>query len=95
MKVIHNLVKKADLVGPIDVDVFYMDGEYYISEINPRFGGGYLHAYVCGVNFPRFLIQNLKGEVNIPCIGEYEEGIYMMKHDALLAKKEKDMVVGS
>lgn len=81
--IIEELVTKAGLVGPIDIDVFEINGEYYISEINPRFGGGYLLAYECGVNFPKFIIKNLKGLVNETHIGEYEENIYMMKHDNL------------
>lgn len=81
VEIIKSLVIEADLVGPIDIDVFYVDGEYYISEINPRFGGGYVHAYPCGVNFQRFIINNLDGVKNAIVIGEYDEGVYMMKHD--------------
>lgn len=29
--------------GQIDIDIFDINGEYYISEVNPRFGGGYPH----------------------------------------------------
>ena len=36
--IVSDLVRKVGLVGPIDIDVFNVDGEYYISEINPRFG---------------------------------------------------------
>lgn len=85
--IIEELVNKADLIGPIDIDVFDINGEYYISEINPRFGGGYPLAYECGVNFPRYIINNLKGIINEPEVGNYEEGTYMMKHDILTIKK--------
>lgn len=87
-KIIEDLVIKAGLVGPIDVDVFDVDGEYYISEINPRFGGGYPHAYECGCNFPKYIINNIEGIVNEVQIGEYEEDVYMMKHDTLMIKKK-------
>ena len=63
-----------------DIDVFEKNGECYISEVNPRFGGGYLHAYECGENFPAYLIQNMNGKKNEVSIGNYEEGIYMMKY---------------
>ncbi|MEH7344380.1 ATP-grasp domain-containing protein [Bacillus sp. JJ1532] len=84
---IEELVMKAGFIGPIDIDVFFINGEYYISEINPRFGGGYLLAYECGVNFPKFIINNLKGIVNKVQIGNYEENVYMMRHDILTIKK--------
>lgn len=28
-------------VGNLDVDIFEKDGEYYVLELNPRFGGGF------------------------------------------------------
>lgn len=85
--VIEDLVTKSNLVGPVDVDIFIADGEYYISEINPRFGGGYPLAFECGCNFPRYIINNLRGEANEPDIGNYEENVYMMKHDTLTIKR--------
>jgi carbamoyl-phosphate synthase large subunit len=82
-KVIENLVVKSGLIGPIDIDVFSINGEYFISEINPRFGGGYLLAYECGVNFPKYIINNLMGIENKIEIGNYKENIFMMKHDSI------------
>lgn len=87
---ITNFVSTLDFRGQIDIDVFEKDGDFFISEVNPRFGGGYLHAYECGCNFPKFLINNLEGKVNQPCIGEYEEDIYMMKYLDLLIGKNID-----
>ena len=42
---IKDFVRIAKYRGQIDIDIFDIDGEYYISEVNPRFGGGYPHAY--------------------------------------------------
>ena len=77
-------VQTLHLAGPIDMDIFRIDGKYYISEINPRFGGGYPHAYSCGVNFPRLLSANLSGKENADTIGSYEEGICMLKYTDLM-----------
>lgn len=79
-ELIERFVKKAKFKGMVDIDLFKVNDEYYISEVNPRFGGGYPHAYECGVNFPKYLINNLKNIVNERAIGQYEEGIYMMKY---------------
>lgn len=78
-KVIENFVKVVGFKGIIDIDIFKVDGEYYISEVNPRFGGGYPHAYECGVNVPKIIIRNLEGKENISNIGDYKENLYMMK----------------
>ena len=61
--------------------LFDMDGTFYFSEINPRFGGGYPHAYACGVDFPALLVRNLEGLENQPAIGKYAENICMMKYN--------------
>ena len=84
---VAKLISKTQLVGPIDIDIFRIDEEYYISEINPRFGGGYPLAYECGCIFQKFIINNLKGLKNKIKIGKYKENIYMMKNDRILIKE--------
>ena len=49
---IKDFVETIGFCGIIDIDIFKVNGKYYISEVNPRFGGGYPHAYACGVNVP-------------------------------------------
>ncbi len=77
---ISDFVKIANLSGIIDVDIFEKDGVYYISEVNPRFGGGYPHAHECGVNIVKMIIENIKGKANPINWGQYNEGAYMMKY---------------
>lgn len=72
----------------IDMDIFKINNEYYISEINPRFGGGYPHAYESGVNFPELIINSINGIENKNEIGHYEENIYMMKYNEIKIVKE-------
>ena len=80
---ITNFIRKAGFRGIIDIDVFKIDDEYYISEVNPRFGGGYPHAYEAGVNVPKMIINNIKNQENSKKIGQYKEGIYMMKYNEI------------
>ena len=49
-------------VGNLDCDILEEDGEYYVLELNPRFGGGFPFSYEAGVNFPGALIAWVKGE---------------------------------
>lgn len=84
---ISKFVKEANFLAQIDIDVFNVNGKYYISEVNPRFGGGYPHAYECGVNHMKLIINNLQGRENRNIIGKYEEKIYMMKYSEIMMKK--------
>lgn len=84
---ITEFVSKAGYKGQIDIDIFDVDGEFYISEVNPRFGGGYPHAYECGVDHMTLIKNNLAGNINNSNIGKYEEGVYMMKYNELRVQK--------
>lgn len=46
------------------MDFFIKNGEYFLSEINPRFGGAYLHAYGAGVDFVKLILNNMHGIEN-------------------------------
>lgn len=86
-ELIKKTVATLELSGPVDMDIFCIDGNYYISEINPRFGGGYPHAYSCGVNFPKLIAENISGNKNADTIGQYEDGICMLKYTDLMTMK--------
>ena len=83
---IKDFVYKAGYRGQIDIDIFDIDGEYYISEVNPRFGGGYPHAYECGCDHMKLICNNLAGNTNSNVIGEYKSNIYMMKYNEICIK---------
>lgn len=80
---IEVFVKDAGYMGEIDIDIFEIDGKYYISEVNPRFGGGYPHAHECGCDHVNLIINNIKGIANNPNIGQYQENQYMMKYNEI------------
>ena len=80
-ELLQKFVEKCGFCGMIDIDIFEINGTFYISEVNPRFGGGYPHAYACGVNMPKQVLNNLSGRENPVRIGEYQEGICMMKYN--------------
>ncbi|MDK0960217.1 ATP-grasp domain-containing protein [Clostridium perfringens] len=84
--IVESLVKKLNLKGVIDIDVFENNGEWIISEINPRFGGGHLLAYECKENYPKLILNNLNLITNKQKIGDYCSGKYMVKYDELILK---------
>ena len=85
---IEHFVKEIGFRGQIDIDIFEIGGEYYISEVNPRFGGGYPHAYECGCDHMTLICNNLKGISNEKNIGNYEENLVMMKYNEIMIRKQ-------
>lgn len=85
----YDAASTLQLSGPVDMDVFERDGVFYVSEINPRFGGGFPHAYACGVDVPSYILRNLTGECNESHWEEERGEIYVLKYsDILVLDKE-------
>ena len=89
---IEQFVKEAGFTGQIDIDIFDVNGEYYLSEVNPRFGGGYPHAYESGVDHMKLILNNLEGKANDSVIGRYEIGTVMMKYNEVMVRRETNAV---
>ena len=81
-----------ELSGPCDMDFFLKDGRYCLSEINPRFGGAYLHAYGAGVDFMKYILRNIDGQANEPEIGCYDEGVLMLMYDDVVITRESELL---
>lgn len=88
---VEKIINVMQFNGPIDMDFFYQNGQYYLSEINPRFGGAYLHAYGAGVDFVKLIKENIEGKENPANIGDYEENIVMMMYDSVVIRKMSEL----
>ncbi|MBQ3790809.1 MAG: ATP-grasp domain-containing protein [Lachnospiraceae bacterium] len=92
---VREVIGVLDFNGPLDMDLFCRDGSYYLSEINPRFGGAYLHAYGAGVDFPKLIYRNIAEKAtNEPQIGTYEEDVVMMMYDSVVITRKADIERG-
>lgn len=89
---IIDAIKYFKFNGPLDMDLWYRDGAYYLSEVNPRFGGGYLHAYGAGVDFVKLISNNINGITNKPNFENYDNDIVMMMYDSVVIKKIQDLL---
>jgi len=89
---VEEVCSVLELNGPCDMDFFIKDGEYHLSEINPRFGGAYLHAYGAGVDFIKLIINNIHGIENKSDIGQYEEDVIMMMYDDVIITKKSELL---
>lgn len=78
--------------GPVDADFFFKNGEYYLSEVNPRFGGAYLHAYGAGVDFIKRIEANVQKRETAPVFGDYEDGVVMMMYDSVVIARPGELV---
>lgn len=81
---IKRFAEENGFTGQIDIDIFEKDGTYYFSEVNPRFGGGYPHAYACGADHMTLIKNNLSGKINEKRIGGYAAGKVMMKYNEIM-----------
>ena len=89
---IEDICSVFEFNGPLDMDFFIKDGEYYLSEINPRFGGAYLHAYGAGVDFIQLIVNNINGIENEVNIGNYDNDVLMMMYDDVVIARAEDLV---
>jgi carbamoyl-phosphate synthase large subunit len=86
-ELIDRFARESGWSGQIDIDIFDVGGAYFISEVNPRFGGGYPHAYECGCDHMTLILNNLAGQANEKRIGQYEDNVYMMKYNEVAIKR--------
>lgn len=89
---IEQICSVFEFNGPLDMDFFIKDGEYYLSEINPRFGGAYLHAYGAGVDFIKLIVNNINGIENPVNIGDYDDDVLMLMYDDVVIAKASDLI---
>jgi carbamoyl-phosphate synthase large subunit len=67
-------------VGPLDVDLFADGDALAILELNPRFGGAYAVSHLAGADFPRKILDLLRGRPVPSDVGSgYRPGVRMMK----------------
>ena len=78
--------KNLKHIGNLDCDILERDGDYYVLELNPRFGGGYPFSYEAGVNMPKAIIEWAKGNEIDPSILKPVYGKTFAKCDYLVER---------
>lgn len=72
-------------IGNLDMDIMQRaNGDYCVLELNPRFGGGFPFSYEAGVNFPKAIIEWLRGNTVDPSILVPAYGKAFAKNDYLV-----------
>jgi carbamoyl-phosphate synthase large subunit len=76
----RDVAEKLDLVGPANIQCFReADGTHYITDINPRFGGGFPLPLAAGGRYPELALALARGERPEPRLGDFREGIVMTR----------------
>ncbi len=76
----RNVSERLALVGPANIQCFREpDGSHYVTDINPRFGGGFPLPLAAGGHYPELALALARGERPEPQLGEFEEGIVMTR----------------
>ena len=73
-------IGKLGGIGPVTLQFFLEKRGLVLSEINPRFGGGFPLAWFAGARYPEWILNLLEGESLEPRLGDYKVGIYMTRY---------------
>lgn len=66
--------------GPLTLQAFLTARGPVLSEVNPRFGGGFPLALAAGGAYPDWLLDMIEGRSVPPRLGAYEAGLYMTRY---------------
>lgn len=81
--------------GYLNADVYYDGSDYYVIDINPRFGGGYAFSHKAGANIPASIIALTSGrEVNKDWLTQ-QANLELARHDIVIPidkNKEKYVI---
>jgi carbamoyl-phosphate synthase large subunit len=77
------------IVGPANIQCFREpDGSLPITDVNPRFGGGFPAPTAAGSRYPELALALARGERPEPRLGEFEEGIVMTRYFSQIILRE-------
>lgn len=70
--------------GALNFQVFADEasGELAVIEINPRFGGGFPLSHRAGADYPRWLLEDLRGLPSTASADGWQDHLVMLRYDA-------------
>ena len=78
------------IVGPANIQCFReSDGALQVTDVNPRFGGGFPLPTAAGSRYPELALALANGERPRPRLGEFEQGVVMTRFFSQLLLQER------
>jgi carbamoyl-phosphate synthase large subunit len=74
------VAEALQIVGPANIQCFReADGSLPVTDVNPRFGGGFPLPTAAGSRYPELALALANGERLQPRLGEFREGVLMTR----------------
>lgn len=92
VEISRKIGKHLGHAGYMNTDVYYDGTNYYVIDINPRFGGGYAFSHIAGADVPRAIIALTAGQEVKEDWLKNNQNIELARHDSVVridTKKEK------
>jgi carbamoyl-phosphate synthase large subunit len=79
------------IIGPANVQCFREpDGELQVTDVNPRFGGGFPLPTAAGSRYPELALALAAGEQLEPRLGDFRAGVVMTRFFSEVILEERD-----
>jgi len=79
------------IIGPANVQCFREpSGELQVTDVNPRFGGGFPLPTAAGSRYPELALALAHGERPEPRLGEFREGVVMTRFFSQVILEERE-----
>jgi carbamoyl-phosphate synthase large subunit len=79
------------IIGPANVQCFREpDGELQVTDVNPRFGGGFPLPTAAGSRYPELALALAAGEQVEPRLGDFREAVVMTRFFSEVILEERD-----
>jgi len=79
------------IIGPANVQCFREpDGHLQVTDVNPRFGGGFPLPTAAGSRYPELALALANGETLEPRLGDFREGVVMTRFFSQVILEEQD-----
>jgi carbamoyl-phosphate synthase large subunit len=79
------------IVGPANIQCFREpDGSLPVTDVNPRFGGGFPLPTAAGSGYPELALALANDEHPEPRLGEFQAGVVMTRFFSQIVLRETD-----
>jgi carbamoyl-phosphate synthase large subunit len=76
----RSVAETIGIKGPANIQCFREpDGSLLVTDVNPRFGGGFPLPHAAGGRYPELALALARGERPEPRLGEFREGVVMTR----------------